>query len=228
MLLGKRLEIETLESLLIDEHLVFRWMALDLYIQTYNDKAFVPLLKFIQDERNLEYRGVLFQLMAKYANLKIQDLIFMLSHLPNEKLLEILLKVLETYPVQEVKDIILNEVRGRSSIRVISSAIQILSNFPDERFFYLLKIYYQSSSIELRVRIAKILKNLDDERGVEILKKLTCDTDFFVRNEACYSLVELKNSSGNHYLRDIFEDPGHPSHKIINNIYSLRAFEEVA
>ena len=75
----------------------------------------------------------------------------------------------------------------------------------DENEFYILDELSLNEASDIRVKIAEILINTDNEKGEQILLRLVQDQDSLVRAEACDSLCISKSVSTYEMLKNIAE-----------------------
>lgn len=222
-----RIPKEILDELINDKYVMVRWIAFDCYIHSYHKESFIPLLYFVQEKRNLGHRGMIYHLLVKYGENNSSDLVFILNRISSPLLIDNILKVLELYPDPLAKDAIYENIRGDMNRSIITSAIKVLANFPDERFEKLLMIYKSHENWHVRLCVAESLKDIHTQDSIEILKELSVDQTFLVRLKACEVLINYSTGSSNRYVAQIFENQKHPSHLIINNLYQFKNFEEV-
>lgn len=203
---------------------ILRWLAMEAIIDSKKNYALLPLLSFIENEKNYENRGIIFHLMCKYAEYRNEDIAFILSHSTNKQLNQTLLKVLEIYPHKSCENILLKSLKVNDQLESYISTIKILSNYPSLSFFRFIKYLKNHEEWVIRYFVAKNLKLFKTEESVEMLAEYITDSNHMVRKESINSLIEVNIDISNRILADIFKNPSHPAFQILKNNQTKKEF----
>lgn len=216
-----------LKKLVHHSNFYIRFKAMGCLIETEEDKALMPLMEFISDQKNDKHKGHVISLLEKYSAVDSEGIVFMLSHAENEYLIHLLLLVLQVHPNPKSEEVIYEIVNMDSNKEIIIAAIKILLLQSSEKLGMFLELLSEHSSWQVRVIIAKALKEVKTDSSFKILEKYTLDSSPTVRERAVDSLIALNTHLSNKYISEVFKDKKHKSHKLLKNQLILSEFRGV-
>lgn len=212
-------------NLLNDNYDAIKWQAMNFYIDIYNKKAFFKLVVFMDNENNQRQAGLLYYIVSEYISRDRDALLPIVTRVQGETLRGVFFKVMESLADPAAEDVVFRLIGENSSIDSIISAIKITMNSGTERSFLFFEIMSSHESGPVRMFVAKALKGFTHSDSFAVLKRLSEDDNYLVRQYSCQSLIKHNTYEANSYLRQIFNDKNHPAYQILRNEFVKENFK---